>query len=391
MTGDYVQVASVQTLIRRIDRMPAPDLIVIDEAHHANASTWRQIINTWPSARLLGVTATPFRLDGTGLGTQSGGFFDKLIEGPSIRWLIDEGFLSQPVIYAPPTDLDLTGVRVKLGDYEQRELSVRMDKPKITGSAIEHYSRYCPGEPAIAFCSSVEHAEHVSQQFQDAGIASVPLTGEMADSVRKHRINALASGQIKVLTACDIISEGTDIPVVSCGILLRPTQSLVIFLQQCGRVLRPYPGKKHATILDHAGNCLRHGMVDDEREWSLNHVKESFKKKKEGQDEVAANLRLCEKCYAVMPATKLVCPQCGHIHHAKGRSIKEVEGDLVMMNAARAEKIRVQARMEVGQAKSLHELTQLARQRGYNTGWAYHVYNSRKAKEFQDEFAGVGA
>jgi superfamily II DNA or RNA helicase len=306
-----------------------------------------------------------------------------MIEGPSIRDLINGAFLSQPVVYAPPTDLDLAGVSVKMGDFEQRELTVRMDKPKITGSAIEHYQKLCPNEPAIAFCSSVEHAEHVSEQFNRAGFAAASIDGSMSDSVRKHRIASLANRQLKILTSCDVISEGTDIPVVSVGILLRPTQSLVIFLQQCGRVLRPFPGKKHSTILDHAGNCLRHGLPDEVREWSLDSTKTSAKKRKENQDDVEVKLRLCDVCYAVLPASKLICDQCGAIQKPKRKSIKEVEGELVLMNAARAEQIKKQARMEVGQAKSLVELMRVAKERSYKPGWAYAVYNSRKARGFQ--------
>jgi DNA repair protein RadD len=390
MTGDPVQVASVQTLVRRLSRLPTPDLLIIDECHHSNAGTWREIITTWSASRVLGVTATPCRMDGTGLGQQAGGFFDLMIEGPSIRALIDSGYLSQPIVYAPPTDVNLDTVRIRAGDYEQHELSVRMDKPKITGSAIEHYSRLCPNMPAIAFCSSVEHSEHVAKQFNEAGIPSVSLTGDLPDTVRKHRIQSLAHGGIKVLTSCDIISEGTDIPVVAAAILLRPTQSLTLFLQQCGRALRVYPGKTHSVILDHVGNCLRHGMPDDVREWSLNAEKPTPRKRKEGQEEEAQRLRMCDKCYAVMPATKLVCPQCGHVHHANGREIKQVDGTLVEMNRDMAERMRIRNRQEVGMAQSLKALIELGKSRNCKPGWAYHVYNGRKAKEFQQKMQMTG-
>jgi superfamily II DNA or RNA helicase len=236
----------------------------------------------------------------------------------------------------------------------------------------------------------VEHSEHVAEQFNGAGIASVSLTGGLPDSVRKHRIQSLANGGIKVLTSCDIISEGTDIPVVAAAILLRPTQSLGLYLQQCGRALRTYPGKTHATILDHAGNCLRHGLPDDEREWTLNAARIPARQKKTGQEEQATKLRLCEKCYAVMPTTKLVCPQCGYVHRAKGRQIEEIAGTLRQVNRDMAEKIRQQHARDQGMAKSLQDLLSLAKLRGFKPGWAYHVYNGRKAREFQAELSAVG-
>lgn len=268
---EHVQVASVQTLVKRLDsgRAAPPDLIVLDEAHHATAGSWRKIIEACPNSRLLGVTATPVRLDGQGLGVAGGGVFDALVSGPTIPELIAQGFLSPPVVYAPPTQLDLSGVRMVGGDYAQGEIGRRMDKPTITGDVVAHYRRICNGAPAIAFCASVEHAKHVAADFRGAGFRAESLDGKMPDGQRKTLIDELGRGHLNVLTSCDIVSEGTDIPVVMAAILLRPTASMGLYLQQVGRALRPAPGKTRAVILDHVGNCLRHGLPDEDREWSL--------------------------------------------------------------------------------------------------------------------------
>ena len=242
MNNEPVQVASVQTLIRRLKRQTLPfDLIVSDEAHHAVAGSWRKILDQYPNAKVLGVTATPIRTDGQGLSE----IFDDLIVGASMATLIDMGYLVRPVVYAPPTAVDLSGVRKRGGDFDAQQLTERMDKPTITGSAVEHYKRLCAGKPAIAFCASVAHAQHVAEQFRQAGFKSVSLDGTMLDTERKAAIDGLANGSIHVLTSCDIVSEGTDIPVVEAAILLRPTQSTGLYLQQVGRALRVVDGKQH--------------------------------------------------------------------------------------------------------------------------------------------------
>jgi DNA repair protein RadD len=287
---ELVQVCSVQTLRNRIlqGRIGDVDLVVIDEAHHATAGSWRTILEARPRARFLGVTATPSRADGNGLGVAAGGVFDVMTLGPSVAHLMAEGYLCKAAVFAPPSQLDLTNLRLRGGDYEPKALAERVDRPTITGDAVSHYRRVCSGQPAIAFCASVAHAKHVAEQFRAAGFRSESIDGSMADTDRKRLIDALGTGKMHVLTSCEIVSEGTDIPVVAAAILLRPTQSLALHLQQVGRALRPVyvPGanvatregrlsaiassaKPRAVILDHVGNTLRHGLPDEGWEWSL--------------------------------------------------------------------------------------------------------------------------
>jgi superfamily II DNA or RNA helicase len=370
-----VQVASVQTLVRRMDALHwEPDLIIVDEAHHAVAGSWRKVLDRYSSARVLGVTATPCRADGRGLGD----VFDELVIGPSVRWLMSEGHLTPARVYAPPQVVDLSGVRRQGGDYQRGELGLRMDNRTITGDAVEHYRRICGGLPAIAFCVSVAHAEHVAEQFRAAGFRSESLDGSMDDALRRERIASLADGRLQVLTSCDIVSEGTDIPVVSAAILLRPTMSTGLYLQQVGRVLRPAPGKEHAIVLDHVGNVLRHGLPEEDRDWTLEGTSA-----RRGQQVPA--VRQCPKCFTAH-SPRPACPTCGHVYQSDPTERVPVTagGELIELDAARRqllEQERKRARYrEQAQAQTLEQLIELGRQRGYKNpvAWAEHVHRSRQ-------------
>lgn len=368
---ETVQIASVQTLGRRITRQRFEfDLLIIDEAHHAVAGTWKRLIEALPNARVLGVTATPVRSDGRGLSD----VFDELVIGPSVPTLIDMGFLVRPVVYAPPTALDLAGVRRRGGDYDQQEIATRMDKPTITGDAVKHYKKLSDGKPAIAFCASVAHAQHVAEQFKASGYSATSIDGSMDDSARKQAIADLGNGRLQILSSCDIVSEGTDIPVVQTAILLRPTQSLGLYLQQVGRALRPAPGKDRALILDHVGNCLRHGLPDDQREWTLDGLPKTFRAANDNEPDVT--VKQCEKCFAVFKPS-LVCPACGHVHAPKAREIQQNDGELEEVDA---NLLRQQQRHEVGKARTLEQLIEVAKRRGYKIGWAHQIWRARQSK-----------
>lgn len=380
-TRDPIMVGSVQTLRMRLKKMTPEqiaafydfDLVILDEAHHAAAGSWKYIIDHLSTSKLLGVTATPCRTDGKGLGKNAGGVFDAMIEGPTIRELIDLGYLVPPVVYAPPSQIDLSGVRMRGGDYNAKQLTGAVDKPKITGSAVAHYARLCPFKPAIAFCASVEHAQHVAAEFRAAGFVAHSIDGTMADGERRSLIAGLGNGSIHVLTSCDLISEGTDIPVVEAAILLRPTQSLGLYLQQVGRALRTAPGKTRALVLDHVGNCLIHGLPDEEREWSLDGVT----KKKRGPND-AESMRQCPECFAWHRVSP-VCTECGHVYEAQERKIEVVAGELRELTPEEIERIRKQRKAEQGKAQSLEELIELGIQRKYKNPafWAKKVLQAR--------------
>lgn len=372
-----IQVCSVQTLVRRIERKRAGpvDLIIVDEAHHAVAGSWRRILDSRPEALVLGVTATPSRLDGQGLGVEAGGVFEYLILGPTIRELTAAGWLSPTVVHAPPLVADLEGLRVRAGDFEREELAARLDKPTITGDAVAHYSRRSPGRPALAFCVSVAHAEHVAQQFRAAGFRAESVDGRLNEHLRRRRILDLAEGRLDVLTSCDLVSEGTDIPRVETVIGLRPTQSRVLYGQQVGRAMRPAPGKTRALILDHVGNVYRHGLPDADYPWTL----AGRPRRKRGDvDLPSVDVRRCPQCFAAhAPAPR--CPECGHIYAPTLEPPRQVAGELVEVSRAAVEAERVRRRQQVGRAKTLEELQAIGRERDYDSRWAEVIWRSRKA------------
>lgn len=364
-----IQVASVQTLARRLQHIAAqPDLIVIDEAHHAIAGTWGRTLSHWPDALRLGVTATPLRRDGRGLRE----VFDHLVLGPSTADLIADGFLCPARIYAPPAIADLSNLRRRAGDYAADQAADAMDRPTVTGDAIAHYKRLASGQRAIAFCCNVNHAEHVCTAFNQAGIRSATLLGSTDPLRRDAAVARFAAGDLQVLVTVDVVSEGFDIPAAGCAILLRPTQSLGLYLQQVGRVLRPAPGKAAAIVLDHVGNVHRHGFPDDPRDWSLDGVQ----RRSAAGGPAAPTVRTCEQCFAAFKPAP-ACPVCGTpCAPAPTRKLRQVDGEL---RELKREAVR-QRVAERKRAQTLPELLAIARVRGYSPGWAHRVHAARQQR-----------
>ena len=316
-TKSNVQVASVQTLVRRkIDFIP--DVIIIDEAHHVTINnTWSKVLKNYPNAISVGVTATPERLDGKPLGA----FFESLLVGVSIKELVKDGYLAPHIVFAAPNNLDLTKVRSIGGDYNQKDLEEKTIAADIVGDAVQMYKKHADHLPAIAFCVSVKHAEVTCDKFVKAGYKAKVVEGSMSSKDRDTAIQGLADGSVEVLCSCNIVSEGTDIPNVAVGILLRPTKSTSLYMQQVGRILRPQPNKT-AIVLDHVGNTEEHGFVDDDRLWNLHNNRQKRKK-----DEKKIRVQTCKVCFATFkPAKK--CPVCGHQIIPTARELTEAEGEL---------------------------------------------------------------
>jgi DNA repair protein RadD len=349
----HVQVASVQTIVRRLDHYPAPDVIITDEAHHAVSATYRKIFDRFPHAWLPGVTATPCLLSGRGLRD----VFDTLILGPGNKWLTDNGYLPSVRYFAPPEKADFSHVRTTMGDCNLKDLEQATDTSVVTGDAVGHYQRVCPGLKMIVFCVSVQHAEHVAQEYRDAGYRAVSVDGGLSDEDRDDRIEGLGTGKYEILTSCELIGEGLDVPSVGAVQLLRRTESLRLYLQQVGRALR---GDGTVIVLDHVGNVLKHGMVSQEREWSLDGVKKTTAKAKEAVQPI----RTCSTCYSVHPVSA-VCPYCGFTYPRKERAAPKTEdGELVEILEVRMK--------ENPKAMSFSDLVALAKARGYKnpTFWA---------------------
>ena len=291
MMDAIVQVAMVQTVARRLDKIAAPDLVVIDEAHHAVAGTWQKVLDAWPKAKILGVTATPERLDGRELGD----VFDEMVIGPDVADLIGQGFIAPFTYIAPDAEIDLSGVRTLGGDFIASDLAAAVDRNVITGNVVEHYRKHLSGRTAICFCITVAHAEHVAAEFRANGVTAASIDGTMTSAERTSLVTRLRDGELRVLTSCELISEGFDAPAVGGAILLRPTQSFALFRQQVGRCLRPKPDGSAAVILDHVGNVFRHGLPDAPHEWSLDSAK------RRNGEKVAPAVRKCRACSIVFP------------------------------------------------------------------------------------------
>ena len=379
-----VQVASVDTIVRRLHKLPAPSLIIQDEAHHLIAGNkWGKVISAWPGAYLVGLTATPQRLSGEGLGDGYGGFFQHLILGPSAAWLTEQGFLSRARVLAPP-GVDLSKIRSFDTITGKARASEMLSRGQAMGDAIGHYRREIAPIHAgtvVGFCVSVSHAEAMAAAYRDAGIAAASLDGKTDRVIRRQLLRDLGNGALKALFSCEIISEGTDIPSVTGAQLLRPTDSLTLYLQQVGRALRVSPGKPHAVILDHVGNSHRHGLPTDPREWSL----EGKVGGKAG--ERPPSVKVCSRCFCAMPSGKSVCPECGHIFTSQPREIVNVPGQLKEIQA------RQQRRAEQSSARTLADLIAYGEARGMQRphAWARHVLAAREAKRERSGRARRGA
>jgi DNA repair protein RadD len=241
-------------------RSPA-DIIVVDEAHHVRARTYMRILELYPNAIVIGLTATPVRGDGRGRGN----VFEVPVECPSVAELIDAGYLVGTKVYAPSLP-DLRGVRVERDDYVEAQLAQRMDNAKLVGDAVEHWLRFAERRQTVVFATTVAHSLHIRDEFRRAGVLAEHIDGTTPTEERDAILARLAAGQVEVVCNAMVLTEGWDQPSVSCLVLARPTKSLGLYRQMVGRALRPAPGKTDALILDHtASNCWReplHRLTD---------------------------------------------------------------------------------------------------------------------------------
>jgi superfamily II DNA or RNA helicase len=344
----------VQTVSRRLDSIAAPSLIITDECHHVAAGQYQKILTAFPSAVSIGFTATPARLDGKGLSA----FYGQIIIGQTVEWLMENDFLVRPRYYAPPVQVVLAGIKKRAGDYASDQLAEAMDKPTVTGDAVKHYQRICPGSRAVAFCVNVSHAQHVTDGFNANGIPAGIIHGGLPNAARKEVVQDLADGRIKVMTSVDVISEGFDLPSVETAILLRPTTSLGLHLQQIGRILRPSPDKV-AVILDHVGNLIRHGLAEDHREWSLEGIPKAAKKSE------SLGLKQCKQCFCLhKPAPE--CPECGYSYPVPpARQISYIEANLEEFK-------RKPIADALKECKTRKDLITLQKAKGYKPGWVWY-------------------
>lgn len=391
------QVAMVNTLRNRLAKIlaahGAPKVCIWDEAHHISAATWAAIMDMLPDTIHIGLSATPQRLDGKGLDA----YFDDIVLGPTPHWLMTHndfgecapglGYLSDYRMFAPSAP-DLVGVHTRGNDYDKQEVDAAITKSVIVGDLVGHYRRYAMDKKAVYFAHSVKRSIDLADAFNAAGIPARHLDGDASTWERKQAAIMFAAGDLSVLTNVDLFGEGydlaaqaeRDVTIEAVG-LCRPTQSLALHLQQIGRSLRPKA--EPAIILDHAGNWLRHGLPDDDRDWSLKGV----------ERKASTTTQQCENCLAVVSAHAVVCKSCGAKLKEKaalsgmgGREVEHQDGELLEIERDTNRRTK---ELEELQAGSVHELMDIARKRGYPDplGWASYVWTMRQRREKARDFA----
>ena len=367
------RVAMILTEANRLGHYPTPELIIADEAHLSRSNSWMKVIEYY-NTFTVGFTATPIRLDGKPLGD----IFDTLVTGVDARWLIENRRLA-PYEYYAPTLVDTSGLRTVCGDYVVSDLEQLMNERAIYGNVIDSYFRIAPGERSICYCVSVKHAQETAQAFNAAGVRAEYLSSGTSARERRSIMESFRAGNIRVLCNVGIISEGISIDEVSCCILLRPTESVALGIQQMMRCMRYLPGKT-AKIIDCCQNHLRVGLPDDDRDWSLT---EPIRKRRELDRNGNFYIRCCPECYLTF-ATAPKCPYCGAEYPLHPREIKAHQ-DIELQRITAEEALRVaeakkKSRIEQGRAATFEELVRLGKQRGYKNPayWAAQIMRSRR-------------
>ena len=370
-------IGMVQTITRHVDDLDPPQIIFVDEAHHALARTYQRVLEAFPKAYKLLFTATPYRLNGAGFTDIA----DDLITGNQVGWLIDHHFLA-PVDYYAPSQIDASKLRTKrTGEYSEDSIKEAM-KPKIYGNAVKHYLKLAAGKQAIAYTYNVDSAIRLAQAFNSQGITARAVAGSTPKEERRKIIEDYRAGKIKIVTNAELFTEGLDLPNVDCVIMLRPTQSLSLYLQFAMRSMNPREGKT-ATIIDHVGNVERFGLPTDDREWTLE-GREKGKSSSSGA--TIKSVTVCQTCFASFYRTGGTCPYCGA---ALGEEKKlEVVDDAELKKVTRS-RLAIVKQLEQSAAtqniagkrpselKSFKEIQAYAKLKGYRPGWAYYYAKQR--------------
>lgn len=350
-----VQVASVQTLIRR--EMPPAALIVVDECHHARADSYAKVLDAYPEACVVGLTATPFRLDGRGLGD----VFGELVVAAWAADLCDAGHLHRPKVWASKSP-DLRGVKTTAGDYNVGQLAERSNTRELQADIIETWSRRAAGKRTVAFAVNVAHSESIAEAFRKAGIPAEHLDGSTPEDNRDAILERLRTGETHIVCNCMVLTEGWDLPALECAIIARPTASLNLHLQMIGRVMRATDGKDGAIVLDHAGNHHVHGLVTRRLNYTLTD-------EKVGSSE-PLGLRRCQACGLFFEIRIEACPDCGwkvSPSASRNRGIVQVPGELTEFDDSSFEYRRqVWISIEAERQAS-----------GYKPGWSYYRFKDR--------------
>ncbi|RLD19441.1 MAG: ATP-dependent helicase [Bacteroidetes bacterium] len=344
----HIAVAGVDTIIRRGKQLknylPTVKLWICDEGHHlVKGNKWHTATNMMinPDIRGLSLTATPLRTDGKGLGRHSDGVLDQLITGPTMRDLINQGFLTEYRIFAPVNNMNTDDARVSqaTGDFNMNDLGAAVSQSNlishtratVMGDVVSQYLKVCKDglKLGVTFVPTMDIGEELVTQYNAAGVPAILLNAKTPDNERADIMDRFRAGTIKNIINVDILGEGVDVPAIEVVSMVRPTQSYGLYIQQFGRALRLMAGKTHGIIIDHAGNVARHGLPDAVREWSLN----ARDRRISGESDDVIPLKSCPMCSLVFERYKKACPECGYIPEPTSRNGPEyVDGDLTELD-----------------------------------------------------------
>ena len=379
----------VQTLTRRVNKLTEPQLILIDEAHHALSQSYRRIIDAFPNAYILYFTATPIR---TG-HDQLDQIADDIIVGKSIKWLTDQGYLA-PFRYFSMPDIDTVKLKKSsTGDYTNESMDEAIDKA-VYGDVIEQYNEHAKGMQAVCYSYSISSAKLIADHFNKAGISAVEVDGMTPAEERDELVQQFRDQKIKILVNVNLFTEGVDLPNVDCVIMVRPTQSLALYLQFAMRCLNPRKGKE-AVIIDHVENWKRFGTPSADRDWTQAIV---TSKKRKKADPTPPTVQ-CNQCMMVWELKDLIngcCPECGFKITKDRKPVEVVKTDLVEIDQE-TENARYEADHRVGMAKqiignrlmqavadktvgqlsSIEELKAYGKLHVFKPGWAWYQAKNR--------------
>lgn len=383
------QVASIDTLRSRSlksDRLPLPraDLLLIDEAHRALAKTYRMLVDIYWDTVLIGLTATPIRSDGKGMGQM----FDTIVECPSVQELTDMEHLVPARPFCPNIP-DLTGIPIVRGDYDERALQEAMDKRRLVGDIVSHWCRLASDRPTVVFATGVQHSLHLRDEFLKVTHRVAHVDGNTPLTTRKAIVRDLASGALQVVCNYGVLTEGFDEPRLSAAVLARPTKNLGTYLQMAGRILRPCPPthKKDALLIDHSGNTYEHGFVSDRHEWLLDIGRATADNNADRQRKFDEQHPItCIQCTRTYTGQR-VCPYCGHVPERQGKYVETLHGELVELRGRKRRTAkRKQFTIEEKQ-EWFRMLLGYASDKGHQPGSAYHRYRQKFKESVPPEFS----
>ena len=366
---NYCTIMTVGKVANRLEILPKPNLIIVDESQHSRAMTYRKIFNYYSDVPRLGFTGSPWRLSGKGFKD----IYSAMVQGPTTKWLIEHHKLAPFTVYGYQLGDKNMLRHGSTGDYTKRSMD-DYTHSIIHGSIVKSWLKFAKDRKTIVYCHSISFSKEVAQAFRDAGINAVHADAKTPESKREKIMADFKKGKIKILCNVELYGEGIDVPDCSCVVLLRPTESLVIYLQQSMRAMR-YQPDKHAIIIDQVGNFEKFGLPDTDYHWSLED--RAKHPRREGSNTDGPAIKTCPECFAVIEAENVTCPLCGHDFSAEIRRIKQKKDQELSAIKAQDFHIDLIARKKVSELTSMHELSLYAKAKGYKHGWIFYQAKER--------------